>query len=316
MIRVFPALVAGLCVASPANAQLYDFAINRADSGLSGPLSVDAQTSGTLIGDYDPATNPAGTRTKPGLFGTFGDAENVAVPASLGFGLGGPIDTATAGAFRLDLDLVMGSLTMTNFTADFLSGGSVNLPITLSLLFDSFRTRNPSSTYVSLGVPLSLPIGSASLTRLEATQVGAGTGVLTPTGAGTYDFSLAAVMLVSSAFSVLDNGFALPAQEIPIGFAGSLAIDGASAVLTSFAPLVFATDAQPGLALPQFPLPLPTILPPGSTASLLLDLTLTNVGISFDGSSAFSATGVLVPLPGAGWLLAAGLAMLGWRRRA
>jgi hypothetical protein len=314
MTRLLPVAIFGLCAASAANAQLYDFTINPTSSGLAGPLSFEAQTSGTLIGNHDAATNPAGTRTKPGLFGPFGDTENIAVPASLDIGLAGAINTSTAGTLRLDLDPGTGTLTMTNFAADFLSGGSINLPITLGLLFESFRTRSPSSSYIG-GLPINLPIGSASLTQLTATQVGSGAGVLTPTGPSTYDFSLAAVMLLAGEFSALDESFQLPGQAAPIAFAGTIVLDGATAVLTSLTPLVFDTGVQPGLALPQFPLPLPTLLPPGGTANLLLDLTLTDIGISFDGSSKFTATGVVVPVPGAGLLLLTGLAALGWRRR-
>jgi hypothetical protein len=78
------ALLVAVLAAAPALAQQYQFVINPAPSGISGTLSTSLDTTGTLIGNYDETSNPTGTRTKPGLFGTFAPTENVPVPATVG----------------------------------------------------------------------------------------------------------------------------------------------------------------------------------------------------------------------------------------
>jgi hypothetical protein len=161
-----------------------------------------------------------------------------------------------------------------------------------------------------------VPFGQASVTALAGTQVGSGAGVLTPTGANSYDFSLSALMLVTGQFSALGNSFQLPGQPTPLTLTGSIIVNGATATLTSLAPLLIDGNSQPGLALPPFPLALPTVLPAGGTSNLLLDLSLTNVNLGFDGNATFNATGVsVVPVPAAGWLFGGALAALRLVRR-
>ena len=315
MRRLLCLALAGLCISSPATAQLFDFTLTPASSSLNGPLSVTAETIGTLVGDYDATTNPTGTRTKPGLFGTFGATENVAVATSLDVMVNGPVSSGAAGMFQLDLNPGAGTLSMTNFTADFLNSGAVNLPLSLGLLYDSFRTRNPTSTYPG-GFPLTVPLGQASLTQLAGTQVGSGAGVLTATGVNTYDFSLAALLLVTGDFSALGNSFQLPGLPTPATLTGSIIVNGNTATLTSLAPILVNGSTQPGLALPRFPLALPTVLPAGGTSNLLLDLTVTDLGLSFNGNATFNATGAaVVPVPAAAWLFGSALAGLRLVRR-
>ncbi len=315
MRRLLCISLVGLCISSPATAQLFDFTLAPASSSLDGPLSVTAKTTGTLVGDYDVSANPAGTRTKPGLFGTFGATENVPVATSLDVNVAGQVSSGTAGMFRLELDPGAGTLSMTNFSADFLNSGAVNLPLSLGLLFDSFRTRNPTSTYPG-GFPVTVPLGQASLTQLAGTQVGSGAGVLTATGVNTYDFSLAALLLVTGEFSALGNSFQLPGQPTPTTLTGSIIVNGDTATLTSLVPFLVSGSTQPGLALPQFALALPTVLPTGGTSNFLLDLTVTDLGLSFNGNATFNATGAaVVPVPGAAWLFGGALAALRLLRR-
>jgi hypothetical protein len=297
-----PLALATLLLSLPAMGQLYDFTITAPTSGLSGPLLFEASTTGTLIGNYHEVNNPTGTRTKPGLFGTFGPTENEPVPANLGLQVGGPIATRTAGGFSLDLNPGAGTLGMSGFAADFLDSGPASLPITLGLMYESFRTRNPTSTYIG-GLPLSIPFGEAALTQMTGQQAGPAAGSLTQTGANTYDFSIAAVMLITAEFTTFGGSFQIPGLPAPFGLSGSLTLDGAAATLTSLTPLSFSAGFQPNLALPQLPLELPTILPPGETAQLLMDLVLTDLDLSFDGLSTINAAGVLVPAPATASLL-------------
>jgi hypothetical protein len=87
--RLFWAILGAAGALHLAPAQLYDFNVVAPPSGISGNLAISARTQGTLVGNYDPDTNPNGTRTKPGLFGSFDPTENVPVEVRIGAAIGG-----------------------------------------------------------------------------------------------------------------------------------------------------------------------------------------------------------------------------------
>ncbi len=312
------AAVALVVVAQPTLARdviQYDFTLDAQRSGVDLAVDAGAQTTGTLIGDFDVNTNPTGTRTKPGLFGSFGAEENVAVDLQLGLNLGGRVNTRSSGAFRFALDPQAGTVTTSGYAVDLLAGGSANLPLTISLLTDSFRTRNPSSTYIG-GIPIDLPIGDVTLMRLTATQIdGPSVGVLTPLGGNEYDFAAVFSVEIDAAFDLLGNEFILPPTPFPFGFQGRLTLNGGSAELMSLDAIDLSQVTNPDLALPQFPFDLPTILPPGDTAHVLFDLLLSEVSLSMNGTYQTYANGTLVPAPGAAGLLLLGLGGVAGRRR-
>jgi hypothetical protein len=309
------AWVLGTGAASALPPQTFDFTFNPG-SGLSGSLNIDVSNSGTLIGDWNAKSNPTGTRTKPGLFGSFGSTENIPVPVTLGAHVGGTLATHTAGAFRLTLDPASGSVAIAEYATDFLSSGPATLPATVSMSFSTFRTRTPDSTYIG-GIPLSIPIGDVQLTAMSAVQTGpAGIGTLTPTGANTYDFTVAAAVELSASFSVLGSAFELPPTPVVLPLAGQITVTGSTAQLTSLVPLKFQNTTDPGAALPQFPLDLPTILPPGGTAHLLMDLILDEISANLAATLATNATGTLIPAPPAAALLPVAWLVAARRRRA
>jgi hypothetical protein len=291
---------------------VWDFGIVQPQSGLTATLTNEATTSGTLIGNYDETSNPTGTRTKPGLFGSFGSTENVAVAVnSLGARLNGPISTRTSGGYRLTVDTSANTVTLENFASNFLASGSASVPISIALSTATFRTRAPSSVFP--GVPITLPIGSATLSELSVAQAGAGVGTLTPTGAGTWDFTIATLVNLSASFDVLGNELSLPgALPLPFALTGSLTIAGDTAVVSALTPISFSQSQQPGQALPQIPLALPTLT--GDPANVLLDLTLSNISVGVEGSFTSVANGTLVPAPSALALGAAGVLVMRRRR--
>lgn len=306
------AVIAGSVVGRPS--QPYDFLFSPG-SGLSGSTSVAVSNEGTLIGNWSAKSNPTGTRTKPGLFGTFGATENLPVSVTLGAQVGGNLSTQTAGSFRLAIDSVGGTVQLMQYTADFLSSGPASLPATISLLFGTFRTRSPDSTYIG-GIPFNVPIGEVELTALTATQTGsAGLGTLAPSGPGAFSFTVAAPVEISGSMSILGNPVLLPPTPAIIALQGELQISGTSAHLTSVQPLEVQSTSTPGTALPQFPLDLPTILPPGQTAHLLMDLVLQEIVAGLNATLTTNAAGTLVPAPAGSVVLAAGLLVWSRRRR-
>ncbi len=286
------AAVAGASAATPI-----DFMIDAAASGLDGTQTVGVETSGTLIGDWDPVDNPTGTRTKPGIFGSFGDTENLPVDVTLSGQIGGPLNTAPTGTFRLTLDPAAGTVEVADLAIDLLGGTPLQRPATVTFQSAAFRTRNPTSVFPG-GVPITLPIGSVTLSTLTATQIGSlGLGTLTETGPDTYDFAVGVAVQYAIAVQLLGTPLTPPPLPGVFAFRGQIVISGATARLTSVRPLEFAVTQNPAIALPEFPLALPTVLPPGGTANVLMNLTLDEIGFTFDATATIAADGVVGPTP-------------------
>lgn len=311
LLSILPA-AALLCI-QQAGCQLYDFTIKTPQSGLDGSLALTADTSGTLIGNYDQTNNPTGTRTKPGLFGSFGSTENVPVNISIDGQIGGNLSTNTSGSFRMGVNLNTNTLTITNYFSDFLSGGSESLPATLTLSGEPFRTRNPDSTYPLL-IPITLPIGNVLLSEFNATQAGVGEGTLTPIGGNQYNFAAAVTVNLTFEMDLLGTPLSSTVPFL-LPLEGVLTLNGTEAHLNSVRPLSFDQSTNPGIELPGFEFGLPTVLPPGGTANLIFNLTLDEIGSSADLEVTTVANGSLVPEPASLVLLSAGLACLLRKRR-
>ncbi len=273
-----------------AGQQGFSFQILPGPSGIDVQVDLSVPSDGTLVGDYDGETNPAGTRTKPGLFGSFGPTENVPVPASLGFELGGNPQSDAAGAFEALIDPEAGAIRLSGLSADLLSSGPVMLSAQIELEFDSFRTRSPDSTYI--GIPVSLPLDDVTLVALLVQQVGQAEGVLTPQGPGVYTFEAPATIAFSATVQALGNEVVLPPTPGIVPLVGEVTVTGQTARVSARVPIQIAGMTDPGLPLPTLPLDLPTVLPPGGTAHLLLDLVVGEASYSFDGTLMIEADGV------------------------
>jgi len=308
--------VCGFVAASACAAPLaYQFEIHQPTSGLNATVTNRIVTSGTLIGDYNADTNPEGTRTKPGLFGSFGATENVAVNVGVTGQLSGTTASRTSGGFGMTIDIEAGTASMDGLVADYLASGRLRLPASVVFNYESFRTRNPSSTYPG-GIPVTIPFGEAEVTALTATQVGAGSlGTLTQVSANVFEFTVAPIVTLSASFDLLGNVFDLPGTPAPLVISGTITLGpGNTASITSVQPVTFENGQDVNQPLPQIPFGLPTVLPPGGTANVLMDLTLSRIESSITGTSTLNANGVLIPTPGAAMLGLAGLVALRRKR--
>ncbi|MBM4109330.1 MAG: hypothetical protein FJ255_11090 [Phycisphaerae bacterium] len=295
MFRTHMTIVAAIGLCAVAAGQPLRFTLDRSVSGIDAQLSVRGDTAGTLIGDYDAKTNPEGTRTKPGLFGTFGATENVAVPTTVDVSFGGRINTDSTGTFDVRLDVAGGTAEISNYSADLLGGRTIRLPLTVTLSFQTFRTRNPTFTY--LGIPLPIPLGEADVTAMTLTQVGSqGPGTLVQTGPDTYDTLLLPIVEITAEGSFLGQPFSIPGAPTVLPIEGVLTITPGGATIAGSRPIDFSDAQALNQALPQMPLALPTATT-GVTANVLLDLVLESISSTFAGTQTVRATGVPIPCP-------------------
>lgn len=274
----------------------YDFELSSSGSTFSASVSVGAATAGSLIGNYDAVANPEGTRTKPGFFGPFGDTENVEVPAEFAFDIAGSPLTHPTGSFRLEVNYEENTVSLSEYFIDYLGGEAASLPATLTVGFDTFRTRSPDSLFI--GATLPLPLGSLSLNSLQVVQQDiVAIGQLTSIGDLTYSFLVTPIVELSGSVDLLGNAFEIPPTPLPFSINGTFTLGEAGATITSISPLLFDINKAPNLELPEIPFDLPTLLPPGGTAHLQLHLTLTEFSTFLGGEVILLANGVAL-LPG------------------
>ncbi len=261
----------------------------NADAGISLPLV------GSWIGDFDAATNPTGTQTRPGIFGGSG---NVAIPFS---SVVNPAVTADGaiptGGFELRYDDVTGVMTVDGFALDLFGKDAADLVTNLTLTYSSFRTFSPNSLYVGVnGITIPLPVGE--LSKIAGAQSGPAGGVAVPQGDGTSTFSIVVPCDFTIQASAVGQSFD---QVIPAAFvlAGRIEPKGNGVLITTTVAFEQTTEIPAGLpALESQPFGLPTILPAGATANLLItgEFGAGSASVAFDGT--LVATGAPTAVPG------------------
>lgn len=270
----------------------YDFVMSPSTSSLNVNVSLLALTSGTLIGNYDPNTNPNGTRTKPGLFGSFGPTENVPVPVEVNPLVEGNVASRPAGTFRMVFHPEAQQVVLMGFFSDLLHSGGVNLPASAEFAHNGFRTRNPTSTYP--GGRFILPLGEVQVTLLTLTQVGdPAVGVLTPLGGNRYAFAVAPTVVLTARAELQGTVLETTSNPNPLALAGEVEIQGDSAVILSVNTIEWSDVDEVNQPIPRFAMDLPTVFPPGDVAHLLFDLTLKEVHTRVNGTYTVAATGTL-----------------------
>lgn len=278
-LRITPqSLALSVLLAAPLGAQDFHFQIDPGASSSTVDNEIVLTLPSTAIGDFDAATNPAGTSTIPGAFGGSG---NHAIPMDLGLTLDSLFNGASSGTFGLDVDTGALTVSIDGLFVDLLDGVAASTDISLSMLFDTFHTVQPASLYVG-GFPIDLPLGTTSLTDLQLVQSGAAApGVLVPTGTPD-EYSFVLSVPADMSFVVDFQGQVTPVGPTPIllPLVGTVLLNGSLATATLD---VMVSDQQvivdpvPGFVITDQPMPLPTILPPGSTANLLLSATISQL---------------------------------------
>lgn len=248
--------------------QSYEFAFNEESSEISRDFNVLIPFAGTMIGNYDAKTNPEGTRTVPGIIGGSG---NNPISYEASFELSGGNTSAPAGGFDFEIDSSGLLATMSGLQIDVLGGSEDALDATLNLLYETFRTFSPTSLFPG-GVEIPIPLGQIQLTSLMMIQSADASIAIVP-GDGETSGTIVGMVPVDVTFTVvvLDQeigGMPLP-MMLPI--AGTI-IENDNGAQIAFTTSFEYDESLPSTGIPfeDVPIEMPTILPPGSFASLLL----------------------------------------------
>ncbi|MBL8765057.1 MAG: hypothetical protein JNM07_12390 [Phycisphaerae bacterium] len=287
-IRAWAAWPLAACV-SGALGQTYDFALTQASSSFAATVSSSTRFAGTLIGSA--LTTPGGTVTRNGLFGGSG---NQYVGITVRGTAGGSPSTRPTGTLTLELDT--GALTVRAgaLALDLLGGSAPALATSSFLTFGNFRTFSPSSTYIGV-TNAEFPLGDATITVLTLTQQGAAaTGTLTPSGPGAYAFTLTGVATVAAHIEASSGPIDPAPQDVAYVLTGTIAVapDGETATLAG-ATAITVNDSDPGpTPIPEnTPADIPTLLPPGQTAHVLLNGNVTDTVVSIASTASIAASG-------------------------
>lgn len=272
----------------------YLFTINAQQSQLNSNVNVTAPSTGSLIGDYDPATNPTGTRTKPGFFGTFGETENVEVPLTVTVVVGGNNSTNPTGSFALRLDTQAGQAGLSALALDLLGGEDIVINASANMLWQTFRTRNPTCL-VPGGITIPFPLGQGSITTLTAQQgAGEALGTLVQTEPGVYTVAIPVTLTIELAASFLGTDVPPTPQEIPLVFAATVTVSGSTASIAVQLEGFDAQQTQDGPIGDPFSVPFTEPLCGGS---LIFNLQLQSLSVASSVSGQLLATGDKQPAP-------------------
>lgn len=254
-----------LTLASPAMAVDFTLVL-QGTSTVDASIGTDTPLTGTLKGNYDATANPGGTQTRPGLFGGSG---NTAIPYTGSVATDTLLDTVPSGSFHLSvLDGV--PVLIDGLGVDLLGGQPAATTATMTVNWDSFHTIAPTAIFPG-GTPIGIPLDGATISSVTAVQTLPAPVVAVAQPDGSFSFTCAVpvtIQLIGSAMgSPIDSG------PTP----GVLALQGSISIVDGVASLAgTGTDSQSqvmpgtGQGFVDQPMDVPTVLPAGSTAHLLI----------------------------------------------
>ncbi len=287
--------IPAVVLSSNAWAQSFDSNVDTKSSSASLDASMVFDSLGTLIGDYDADTNPAGTKTIPGLFGGSG---NNPIDTSLSTAVDTLLDTNPAGSFVITPDFDLGLVEIDGLVIDLLNGQEGGTDLSVTMLYGTFHTINPSFLYPG-GLPITLPLGQiGGITQAVLTQAAIGAGTLSPTDDPNI-FDIA--MLITGQLDMEINA-SLPGQDptstpidalpvvLPIAGQIETLVDGTLLITIDIAPEPITLDVPiEGATLPPIPLELPTF--GTDTASVIFTLVPETITFNATIGLTISATG-------------------------
>jgi hypothetical protein len=300
--------VSALSLAAPAAtsraSSAYAFTVNQTTSTLTYSFSANAPFSGSMMGEND-ITRPAAeqTRTKRlatifspcgTLTATQNDTVNVSgTIAATGSSTGAPA-SHPGGTFKLGIDAATSQSVLQDLNLNLVAVGAIDSTANLNnFTYQSFCAINPSCTAPFL-VPISLPLGTVSVTSLLVTQAAGvpDTGTLSAAGANMWNFSVPTTVTVTPTVTFGGNPIAADPQQVPATFAGTITVSGNTASITGSATINYTppTNTTPAPQPPApFSVPSTSTLCPG--INLILSITINSSTVSSNNTAGLVAAG-------------------------
>jgi hypothetical protein len=205
-------------------------------------------------------------------------------------------NTQPTGTFQFGFNPTTGTVDVSSLLVDTLAGQVGTISTSMLLTYSTFRTVQPTSTFIGL-TNVDVPVDSGSLTAATAAQSGAAIGVATPNADGTWAFAVTVPVTISVAGTALGQPFTNSAPAV-MALTGTFSIDGNAISLTSQGAINETVPVPAGPPLVSAPFDLPTIIPAGQVARLLISGTFADGSSTTVGSSSLVMNGVPVPIIG------------------
>jgi hypothetical protein len=300
MQTAYHAVLVGLVLGAPcAWGQAYDFTITPAGptpSSMNATFSGNATFNGTFTGNYDQVTNPAGTRVlNYSIVGTRPAAPTNLVKTLSGTGgANGNSTGVPVGTYSLEVHDA--SISIRGLATDLVgSAAQTPAPVNTTISYQSFLTAAPNNSYPFL-VPIPVPLGEASVSRVEIAQLEDAIGSITSGSNGTFNFTIQVPVEVTAAVNFQGNDVTQVSEQT-ITVTGSITPGPTSATATLSLNLTQSSTDNTPHPQPTVPFALPPLSGTGDPANLLLTLTITAQTTSINGSASLPANGVPSALP-------------------
>jgi len=262
-------------------------------SSIVGSFEQSTFMPGTIIGNWDEVDNPEGTRTLPGVWGGSG---NNLIPCELTPTLGGPFDSPCVGGLSIEPDFNSALMVIDGLIISAFDGEAGSFPITLGMLFDTFRSVDPDSLYFG-GIQIDIPLGEGSLTTLKFEQIVKTNTTLVPTGDQTWSFEADVPVTITLELEVLGTSTGPLTSPGVFQITGTLEQLGNQFQLSATSSWGSEETIEDiPLVFENAPFDAPTIIPAGNIAHLLLSAAAESATITTTTNLQFTAIGgTLVP---------------------
>ncbi len=285
---VVAAAIAGSSVSSQCVTH-FDLAASPGDA-LS--MSLALPLSGTFIGNYDAANNPTGTQTRPNLSGGSGNnpiaySATVKPSASVEFPQGVPVVS-----FCVTDDGLGGAIVDCGWL-DLIQGDPSPLTINITISYPNFHTVSPTAIYFGVS-NVTLPLPAGEISAAHAVQTAPAAGLLVPGRGGSLILTASLPMELVFEATVLGQVIAGDPTPIMLPIVAELqpTLQGDYVAVASVQiPETQLTVPIAGQVVENQPIDLPTIIPPGNSAHLLVSGTFSDGTLTFALSANLSGPG-------------------------
>ncbi|MCA9298900.1 MAG: hypothetical protein KDA28_07530, partial [Phycisphaerales bacterium] len=261
----------------------------QSDFDAASTIAVEA--SGTVIGDYDPDTNPGGTQTRPG---TSGGEGNQPIGNTVSVGGDDSESAIPEGDLWIDVDLGASTMTLTRLDINLLREDVLTIPMDSTRTFDVFHTVSPDSVFPP-GYSINGSYDDVLVHAMTATLApSGGTLTMTPQLDNTWSLDGTLDLVITTEATSGGAPFEVEVVTATATASGSVVFafpdETAELILVVLVSVDQAIDGT-AFGLESEALDVPTVLPPGQVAHLLSSMTVGQASHAADLSLTIFADG-------------------------